>query len=76
MYYNLKSVSKLEWFKSSSPDYEFERLPILWIMSMKNNALLEVYSEGSNSDLSRTVAICISLQRKIVNFFKEAMHTV
>ena len=45
-------------------------------MSMKNNALFEVHSKGSNSDLSRTVAECISLQRKIVNFFKEAMHTV
>ena len=43
---------------------------------MKNNTSFEVYSKGSNSDLSRTVAECISLQRKIVNFFKEAMHTV
>ena len=70
------TASKLKWFQSSSPDYEFERLPVLWIMSMKNNALFEVHSKGSNSDLSRTVAKCISLQRKIVNSFKEAMHTV
>ena len=45
-------------------------------MSMKNNALFKVYSKGSNSDLSRTVAECISLQRKVANFFKEAMQTV